>query len=89
MLMEHISEHYCLHFLFRQMRGLIENGFVYVARPPLYKIKRRKTEQYIQDDAEMSKILLSIFGSEDVRFCRISDNYTFQEEITENHRSIF
>ena len=69
-----------LTFLFRQMRGLIENGFVYVARPPLYKIKRRKTEQYIQDDAEMSKILLSL-GSEDVRFCRISDNYTFQEEI--------
>ena len=31
-----------LTFLFRQMKGLIENGFVYVAKPPLYKIKRRK-----------------------------------------------
>ena len=56
-----------LTFIFRQMKGLIENGYVYVARPPLYKIKRRKTEQYIQDDSEMSKILLS-FG---VRRCSI------------------
>ena len=69
-----------LTFLFRQMKGLIENGFVYVARPPLYKIKRRKTEQYIQDDAEMSKILLSL-GCEDVKFLRRSDNFIFNEEI--------
>ena len=68
-----------LTFLFRQMKGLIENGFVYVARPPLYKIKRRKTEQYIQDDAEMSKILLSL-GCEDIEFKRKSDNYLFPEE---------
>ena len=68
-----------LTFLFRQMKGLIESGFVYVARPPLYKIKRRKTEQYIQDDAEMSKILLSL-GCEDVEFIRKSDNYLFPED---------
>ena len=68
-----------LTFLFRQMKGLIENGFVYVARPPLYKIKRRKTEQYIQDDAEMSKILLSL-GCEDIEFKRKSDDYLFPEE---------
>ncbi len=68
-----------LTFLFRQMKGLIESGFVYVARPPLYKIKRRKTEQYIQDDAEMSNILLSL-GCEDIEFIRKSDNYTFSEE---------
>jgi DNA gyrase subunit B len=68
-----------LTFLFRQMKGLIENGFVYVARPPLYKIKRRKTEQYIQDDAEMSKILLSL-GCEDIEFKRKSDNYLFSED---------
>ena len=68
-----------LTFLFRQMKGLIENGFVYVAKPPLYKIKRRKTEQYIQDDTEMSNILLSL-GCEDIRFVRKSDNYYFGEE---------
>ena len=69
-----------LTFLFRQMKGLIESGFVYVARPPLYKIKRRKTEQYIQDDAEMSKILLSL-GCEDVNFIRKSDSFLFTEDI--------
>lgn len=68
-----------LTFLFRQMKGLIESGFVYVARPPLYKIKRRKTEQYIQDDSEMSRILLSL-GCEDIEFKRKSDNFLFPEE---------
>ena len=68
-----------LTFIFRQMRGLIERGYVYVARPPLYKIKRRKTEQYIQDDAEMSKILISL-GMEDLKLNRNSDNYNFNEE---------
>ncbi|MDA7756296.1 DNA topoisomerase (ATP-hydrolyzing) subunit B [Opitutales bacterium] len=68
-----------LTFIFRQMRGLIEKGYVYVARPPLYKIKRRKTEQYIQDDAEMSKILISL-GMEDLKLSRNSDNYNFNEE---------
>jgi DNA gyrase subunit B len=72
-----------LTFLFRQMKGLIENGFVYVARPPLYKIKRRKTEQYIQDDSEMSKILLSL-GCEDIEFKRKSDDYVFPEEKIKN-----
>ena len=55
-----------LTFIFRQMKGLIEKGYVYVARPPLYKIKRRKTEQYIQDDAEMSQILINL-GCDDVK----------------------
>jgi DNA gyrase subunit B len=68
-----------LTFLFRQMKGLIESGYVYVARPPLYKIKRRKTEQYIQDDAEMSRILLSL-GCEDIEFKRKKDNFLFPDD---------
>ncbi len=56
-----------LTFIFRQMKGLIENGYVYVAQPPLYKIKRKKTEQYVQDDAEMSKILINL-GCDDILF---------------------
>ncbi len=67
-----------LTFIFRQMKGLIERGYVYVAQPPLYKIKRRKTEQYIQDDSEMSKILISL-GMEDLRLRRNEDNYFFDE----------
>ncbi len=68
-----------LTFIFRQMKGLIENGYIYVARPPLYKIKRRKTEQYVQDDAEMSKILISL-GCDDIQFLRSSDNKLYSRE---------
>ena len=65
-----------LTLLFRHMKGLIENGYVYVAQPPLYKIKRRKREQYIQTDAELNQILLEL-GSEDVTLIRQRDNQQF------------
>ena len=68
-----------LTFIFRQMKGLIENGYVYVAKPPLYKIKRRKTEQYVQDDFEMSQILIKL-GCEDLQLKRLSDNFVFSEQ---------
>ena len=67
-----------LTFIFRQMKGLIENGYVYVAKPPLYKIKRRKTEQYVQDDFEMSQILIKL-GCEDLQLKRSSDEFIFSE----------
>ena len=76
-----------LTFIFRQMRGLIENGYVYVARPPLYKIKRRKTEQYIQDDAEMSRILINL-GCDDIVLSH-GDKKTFDAENIKNIMSIF
>ena len=68
-----------LTFFFRQMRGLIEKGYVYIAQPPLYKIKRRKREQYIDNDAQLNKILLEL-GSEGVHLIRKSDNYLFSDE---------
>jgi DNA gyrase subunit B len=68
-----------LTFIFRQMRGLIESGYIYVARPPLYKIKRRKTEQYVQDDAEMSRILISL-GCDDIQFVRTTDSHEFPKD---------
>ena len=68
-----------LTFIFRQMKGLIENGYVYVAKPPLYKIKRRKTEQYVQDDFEMSQILIKL-GSEDLQLKRTTDQFLFSEQ---------
>ena len=77
-----------LTFIFRQMKGLIENGYVYVARPPLYKIKRRKTEQYIQDDAEMSKILISL-GCDDIKFVRTTDSHEFTNETLLNLTDLF
>jgi len=65
-----------LTFFFRQMRGLIEHGFVYIAQPPLYRIKRKKREQYVMNDLELNKILLEL-GSEDVTLTRLRDGFEF------------
>lgn len=62
-----------LTFLFRQMRGLIESGYVYIAQPPLYKIKRKRREQYIENDPQLNRILLEL-GSEDVTLIRNRDD---------------
>lgn len=62
-----------LTFIFRQMRGLIESGYIYIAQPPLYKIKRKRREQYVDNDAQLNRILLEL-GSEDVTFVRLRDN---------------
>jgi DNA gyrase subunit B len=48
-----------LTLLFREMLPLIDAGFVYIAKPPLYKMKAGKTERYIEKDSELEEILLS------------------------------
>ena len=48
-----------LTLLFREMKELIEEGYVYIAKPPLYKLKQGSRERYIEKDSELEEILLT------------------------------
>ncbi len=61
-----------LTFFYRQMTELVRAGKIYIAQPPLYQIKRKKREEYVDDDIQLNRILISL-GAEDVRLKNLAD----------------
>ena len=68
-----------LTFFYRQMTQLVKQGFVYIAQPPLYQLTRKKRVEYVDDDAQMNKILLQL-GSEDVRLRNLATDKELSEK---------
>jgi len=65
-----------LTFFYRQMTELMKHGKIYIAQPPLYQIKRKKREEYVDDDVQLNKILISL-ALEDVRLRNVTDGKEF------------
>ena len=65
-----------LTFFYRQMPELVKQGKIYIACPPLYLIKRKKREEYVDDDAALNKILISL-GADEVKLKNLADGKTF------------
>ena len=61
-----------LTFFYRQMPQLVKQGFVYIAQPPLYQLTRKKRVEYVEDDAQLNKILIQLASGE-VRLKNLAD----------------
>ncbi|MBI5195588.1 MAG: DNA gyrase subunit B, partial [Nitrospirae bacterium] len=53
-----------LTFFFRQMSQIIENGYLYIAQPPLFKVKKGKSERYIQNEGKLEDMLFELAADE-------------------------
>ncbi len=67
-----------LTFFYRQMQQLVRRGCIYIAQPPLYQIKRKKREEYVDDDLQLNRILISL-GAEEVRLVNLADGKEFTQ----------
>ncbi len=71
-----------LTFFYRHMPALVENNFIYIARPPLFKVTRKKVSQYIHSEREMDEYLMKL-GLSDVLLRPTGAPHTFDREKTE------
>lgn len=70
-----------LTFFYRQMPQLIEEGYLYIAKPPLYKVKRGKREQYIDSDNELDAFLLTL-GQEDLQIKSVKNGVMTPDQVS-------
>src|SRR6202047_2942433 len=68
-----------LTFFYRQMPELVRRGHIYIAQPPLYQIKRKKREEYVDDESQLNKILITL-GAEEVSLRHLVDGREFSKE---------
>ncbi len=68
-----------LTLLYREMPELIEAGYVYIAKPPLYKLKQGSSERYIEKDSELEQVLLS----DKLEKMHVFDRHATQFKLTE------
>jgi len=68
-----------LTFFYRQFKGLIENNHIYIAQPPLYKIKRKKKEMYVDNDRQFNGLLLD-WGGEDLKLKDLRNKKEFTDK---------
>ncbi|MGL4675911.1 MAG: toprim domain-containing protein, partial [Wohlfahrtiimonas sp.] len=78
-----------LTFFYRQMRELVENGHIYIAQPPLYKVQKGKQETYLKDESELIRFFLSnaldnsqVFASKEAPAMAISQIEDLARSIT-------
>ncbi|MFH1067949.1 MAG: DNA gyrase subunit B [bacterium] len=68
-----------LTFFYRKMPKLVEKGHIYVAQPPLFHVKRKKREEYVDDAETLDKILIEL-GSDEVTLVRLADKKRFEKK---------
>ena len=77
-----------LTFFYRQMNVLVERGHIYIAQPPLYKIKKGKQEQYLKDDDDLNRYLLQT-ALENASLCVNSEAPPLTSEAIESLAQMF